>query len=179
MVILANQIINMPNKTHCGESMSRGAVSSESSSSSSGNTGESLSTVVSMLTVDTVTSSRNAVSTREHLLTGWHLKMLIPSGINMAARAQSTSAWWNSRPCDHLKHKTGRVKSSVYRETKIHLLSDGLLQNSRTTARPFSSAVCSLNRRCVVYIYRGVPFWQWYVVFCARCSGASEARARA
>jgi hypothetical protein len=65
-----------------------------------------LSTVVSMLTVDTVTSSRNAVSTREHLFTGWHLKMLIPNGISMAARAQSTSAWWNRSPCDHLKHET-------------------------------------------------------------------------
>jgi hypothetical protein len=37
------------------------------------------------------------------LFTGWHLKMLMPSGIKMAARAQSTRAWWNSRPCDHLK----------------------------------------------------------------------------
>jgi hypothetical protein len=73
-----------------------------SSCSSPGKTGESLSTVVSMLTVETVTSSRKAVSTREHLLTGWQRRMLIPRGSRMAALAQSTIAWWNSSPCDHL-----------------------------------------------------------------------------
>lgn len=41
-----------------------------SSSSSSGNTGASFSTVVKRFTVDTVTKSKNAVSTNEHLLTG-------------------------------------------------------------------------------------------------------------
>jgi hypothetical protein len=73
-----------------------------SSCSSPGKTGESLSTVVSMLTVETVTKSRKAVSTREHLLTGWQRRMLIPRGSRMAALAQSTIAWWNSNPCDHL-----------------------------------------------------------------------------
>lgn len=55
IVMLANQIMNVPKSTHCGESISRGAERSSSSSSPSGNTGESLSTVVNMFTVDTVT----------------------------------------------------------------------------------------------------------------------------
>lgn len=52
-----------------GESISRGAVRS-ASSSLSGNTGLSFNTVVSIFTVETVTNNRKAVSTREHLLTG-------------------------------------------------------------------------------------------------------------
>jgi hypothetical protein len=43
---------------------------SASSSFSSSKTGLSLSTVVSMLTVETVTKRRKAVSTSEHLFTG-------------------------------------------------------------------------------------------------------------
>ena len=83
-------IINMPNTTHCGLSIS---MCRASSSSSSGKTGASLSTVVSRLTVETVTSNRNAVSTNEHLLTGLQCKIDVPNGIKMAARAQSTTAW--------------------------------------------------------------------------------------
>lgn len=49
--------------------MRRGAVRS-ASSSFSGNTGLSFNTVVNMFTVETVTSKRNAVSTKEHLFTG-------------------------------------------------------------------------------------------------------------
>ena len=82
-------IINMPNITHCGLSISMGMASS---SSSSGKTGASLSTVVRRLTVETVTRRRNAVSTNEHLLTGLQCKMEVPRGIKMAARAQSTMA---------------------------------------------------------------------------------------
>lgn len=66
--------------------------SSSSSSSSPGKTGESLSTVVSMLTVETVTNNKNAVSTSEHLFTGWHLSILKPRGNSIAALAQSTIA---------------------------------------------------------------------------------------
>ena len=95
-------IINMPNMTHCGLSISIGRASS---SSSSGKTGASLSTVVNRLTVETVTSNRNAVSTNEHLLTGLQCKIEVPRGIKMAARAQSTIAWWNSRPWLHLRVK--------------------------------------------------------------------------
>ena len=92
----------MPNMTHWGLSISIGRASS---SSSSGKTGASLSTVVSRLTVETVTNSRNAVSTNEHLLTGLQCKMDVPNGIKMAARAQSTIAWWNRRPWLHLRAK--------------------------------------------------------------------------
>lgn len=71
IVIEANHIMNVPNRTHCGESIRRGAsVIVTSFSSSSGNTGESFNTVVSMLTVATVTRSRKAVSTKEHFCTG-------------------------------------------------------------------------------------------------------------
>jgi len=82
-------------------SQCKGAVKS-ASSSLSGNTGLSLSTVVSIFTVETVTSSRKAVSTREHLLTGWQFNILDPRGSNIAALAQSTIAWWNNSPWDHL-----------------------------------------------------------------------------
>lgn len=101
-IICAHHIINMPNMTHWGLSINMGKASS---SSSSGKTGASLSTVVSRLTVDTVTSRRNAVSTSEHLLTGLQCKMEVPRGIKMAARAQSTMAWWNKRPWLHLRDK--------------------------------------------------------------------------
>ena len=53
----------------CGESIKSGAAIS-ASSSFSGKTGLSFSTVVSIFTVDTVTKSKKAVSTREHLFTG-------------------------------------------------------------------------------------------------------------
>ena len=99
---LTYHIINMPNTTHCGLSIS---MCRASSSSSSGKTGASLSTVVSRLTVETVTSNRNAVSTNEHLLTGLQCKIDVPNGIKMAARAQSTTAWWNRRPWLHLREK--------------------------------------------------------------------------
>lgn len=52
-----------------GESINRGAARS-ASSSVSGKIGLSLRTVVNILTVETVTSSRNAVSTSEHLVIG-------------------------------------------------------------------------------------------------------------
>ena len=89
LILTTHHIINMPNITHCGLSISMGIASS---SSSSGKTGASLSTVVSRLTVETVTSKRNAVSTNEHLLTGLQCKMEVPRGIKMAALAQSTMA---------------------------------------------------------------------------------------
>ena len=92
--------MNIPNMTHCGLSMSIGSASSPSSSS--GITGASFNTVVSRLTVLTVTRRRNAVSTREHLLTGRQLRMEVPRGMRMAALAQSTTAWWNRRPWLHL-----------------------------------------------------------------------------
>lgn len=91
MVMDANHIMNVPNRTHWGESIRRGASVSSVSPSSSGNTGESLRTVVNMLTVATVTRSRKAVSTREHLCTGWQWRIDIPSGMRSAARAQSTA----------------------------------------------------------------------------------------
>lgn len=92
MVIEANQIIEVPNNTHCGESMSRGAsVIILSASSSSGKTGESFNTVVSIFTVATVTSNRNAVSTNEHLCTGWQWSIDVPRGSRRAALAQSTA----------------------------------------------------------------------------------------
>ena len=94
--------MNIPKMTHWGLSISMG---SASSSSSSGKTGASLSTVVKRLTVDTVTRRRNAVSTSEHLLTGLQWSMEVPRGIRMAARAQSTMAWWKSRPWLHLRAK--------------------------------------------------------------------------
>ena len=50
-------------------------------------------TVVKRLTVDTVTSSRKAVSTREHLFTGLQWRIEVPRGMSMAALAQSTMAW--------------------------------------------------------------------------------------
>ena len=68
-----------------------------------------LNTMVSRLMVDTVTSSRKAVSTREHLATGSQSKMERPRGIKMVALEQSTNAWWNSRPCDHL----GKMKFTI------------------------------------------------------------------
>ena len=92
----------MPNMTHWGLSISIGRASS---SSSSGKTGASLSTVVNRLTVETVTRSRNAVSTSEHLLTGLQCRIEVPRGIRMAARAQSTMAWWKRRPWLHLRWK--------------------------------------------------------------------------
>ena len=92
--------MNMPKMTHCGLSMSMGSASSPSSSS--GRTGASLSTVVSRLTVETVTRSRKAVSTKEHLLTGWQLRMEVPRGMRIAALEQSTTAWWKRRPWLHL-----------------------------------------------------------------------------
>lgn len=58
IVMLANQTMTVPKRTHCGESMRSGAERSSSSSSPSGNTGESFSTVVSMFTVETVTCQR-------------------------------------------------------------------------------------------------------------------------
>ena len=88
----------------CGESINNGPVIS-ASSSLSGNTGLSFKTVVNILTVETVTNRRNAVSTSEHLLTGWQLSILVPRGKSIAARAQSTKAWWNSNPWDHLGSK--------------------------------------------------------------------------
>lgn len=109
IVIDANQIINVPNRTHCGESISSGASESAAdeispaASSSSGKIGESLSTVVSMLTVATVTKRRKAVSTREHFWTGWQWRIETPRGRRRAALAQSTAPWWKSRPWDHLK----------------------------------------------------------------------------
>lgn len=104
MVMLANQIMNVPNRTHWGESSSMGPETRYSSSSPpcSGKTGESLSTVVSMFTVDTVTKSRKAVSTRLHLRIGSQRRTLKPSGSRMAARPQSTIPWWKRRPCDQL-----------------------------------------------------------------------------
>ena len=102
LILTTHHIINMPNITHCGLSISMGIASS---SSSSGKTGASLSTVVSRLTVETVTSKRNAVSTNEHLLTGLQCKMEVPRGIKMAALAQSTMAWWKRRPWLHLRAK--------------------------------------------------------------------------
>ena len=92
----------MPNMTHWGLSISIGRASS---SSSSGKTGASLSTVVNRLTVETVTRSRNAVSTSEHLLTGLQCRIEVPRGMRMAARAQSTMAWWKRRPWLHLRWK--------------------------------------------------------------------------
>lgn len=88
--------------THWGLSISIGRASS---SSSSGKTGASLSTVVNRLTVETVTRSRNAVSTSEHLLTGLQCRIEVPRGMRMAARAQSTMAWWKRRPWLHLRWK--------------------------------------------------------------------------
>ena len=106
----------MPNTTHCGLSIS---MCRASSSSSSGKTGASLSTVVSRLTVETVTSNRNAVSTNEHLLTGLQCKIDVPNGIKMAARAQSTTAWWNRRPWLHLREKCILllIKKAVHTQT--------------------------------------------------------------
>lgn len=105
MVIDANQIMKVPKRTHCGESIRSGTFIMSESLSSSGNTGESFKTVVSMFTVATVTNSKNAVSTREHFWTGWQLRMDIPSGNNKAALAQSTTPWWKRRPWDHLNYK--------------------------------------------------------------------------
>lgn len=71
-------------------------------------TGESFSTVVNILTVATVTRSKNAVSTKEHFWTGWQCNIETPSGSSKAALAQSTAPWWNSKPCDHLKQQETR-----------------------------------------------------------------------
>lgn len=91
IVIDANQIINVPNRTHCGESIKRGTSDKESLSSSSGNTGESFNTVVNIFTVATVTRRRKAVSTREHFCTGWQCNIETPNGSRSAALAQSTA----------------------------------------------------------------------------------------
>lgn len=88
-------------KITCGESISSGNIKSVSSPHS-GNTGLSFSTIVSILTVETVTNSKKAVSTKEHLFIGWHLRILEPSGKRMAALEQSMNAWWNNSPWDHL-----------------------------------------------------------------------------
>ena len=101
-LVFTHHIINMPKMTHWGLSINIGRASS---SSSSGKTGASLSTVVKRLTVDTVTRSKNAVSTSEHFGTFWQCKMDVPKGTNMAALAQSTMAWWNRRPWLHLRWK--------------------------------------------------------------------------
>lgn len=97
-----HHIMNMPKKTHWGLSISMGIASS---SSSSGKTGASFSTVVNKFTVETVTRSRKAVSTREHLFTGLQYRMEVPRGIRIAALAQSTIAWWNRSPWLHLRGK--------------------------------------------------------------------------
>ena len=81
-----------------------------------------LNTMVSRLMVDTVTSSRKAVSTREHLATGSQSKMERPRGIKMAALEQSTNAWWNSRPCDHLGKMKFTINLQCNCEWIFHLL---------------------------------------------------------
>ena len=69
-----------------------------SSESSSGKIGASFRTVVRRLTVDTVTSRRNVVSTNAHLLMASHRKKDLPMGRRIAALAQSTMAWWKIKP---------------------------------------------------------------------------------
>ena len=101
MVMLENQIMKRPKETHCGLSFRRERVSSVSSS---GRMGASLRTVVRRLTVETVTRRRKVVSTRAHLLMASHRNIDLPMGSRMAARAQSTTAWWNIRPWLHLQH---------------------------------------------------------------------------
>lgn len=70
-----------------------------------------------------LTSSKKAVSTREHLLTGWHLNIDIPKGSSMAALAQSTMAWWNSNPWDHLKieKQTVGIRSESHQIVRINI----------------------------------------------------------
>lgn len=114
MMTLANQIMNVPNKTHWGESISNGPLTSSSSLPSSGNMGESFRTIVSMLIVDTVTSRRKAVSSRVHFRIGSQFSMLNPNGSRIAALPQSTTPWWNSSPCDQLDGEEIKIKQKYY-----------------------------------------------------------------
>lgn len=74
-----------------------------------GSSGASLKDAVSRLSDVTVVNTRKPVSTKEHLVTGQQLKMLLPNGIKSAARQPSTTVPCKSRPELHLLLCIGKI----------------------------------------------------------------------
>ena len=124
-----------------------------------------------------MTRSRNAVSTREHLEIAWHRKIdrpvkdwmgsaskeqratpvkhlvvegwgwKIPNGRSMAARAQSTKAWWKIKPWLHLS-----MKQDLYWPQGIKISASAIFSWMANILRGY----CFI--KCIKFLY-SLTFW--------------------